>query len=83
MLAKPCATVVDGVITLTPATAAGSMVEVDGQAAYGVWVSADGDNVATGGASDATGDGPFFIEGVVGTQLRAGGLVTLGAVEIS
>lgn len=86
VLAKPCATLAAGVMTLNPATPGGAMVMTSGMPLWGRWDRSDGLLVVDGTVSDDAHDGFFQVTG--GTTLpgdesptlQAGGLVLLGAL---
>ncbi|MDP4074947.1 hypothetical protein [Acidovorax sp. A1169] len=87
VLAKPCATLADGVMTLHPASG-GAMVLTSGRPKWARWERSDAKLVADGKTVDAEHelDGDLTIVG--GTTapgddsptLQAGGLVLLGAL---
>lgn len=87
VMAKPCATIAGGVMTLHAASG-GSMVLAGGRPQWGRWERSDGKLVADGKTVDAEHelDGDLVIVG--GTTapgddsptLQAGGLVLLGAL---
>lgn len=89
VLAKPCATLASGYLTLHPLDAAGAMVLASGIPRSGRWISGAGLLVAAGTVTDATHDGDFKVAGG-GTApgddspaLYAGGLVVLGVLTLT
>lgn len=81
-LAKPCGVIEGGYIRLAQAVVTGDMITVDGSAVRAQWISGTNQLVASGSATDETGEGPFIIQGASGTQLYAGGRLILGITEI-
>lgn len=81
-LTKPCGNVVAGVLTLIAADPTGTLITVEGIATHASWFSGNNALVAAGSVSDATGDGPFILQGTSGTQLYAGGRAILSDTEI-
>ncbi len=87
-LAKPCGTFAAGALTLHPASAAGSMVLVDGTPRAARWVNGSGTPLVAGTVTDLANGGFFRIggsptaPGETSPALYAGGLVLLGAVVL-
>ena len=88
-LAKPCATLVDGVLVLHPLDGDGAMVLSPGLPRWGEWVSAAGVIVTDGSVTDLEHDGDFRVaggetpDGETSPLLYAGGLVLLGETSLS
>lgn len=88
VLAKPCATIVDGVLAMHPAESA-TMVMATGLPRWGDWVSADGAVLARADVTDMDHGGGWRLlggetpEGETSPLLRAGGLVQLGATALT
>lgn len=88
-LAKPCATLNAGALTLHPANPAGSLVMLNATPRSAQWLRSDGMLVAQGTVTDASNGGDFTISGGVtapgetSPSLYAGGLVLLGAVILT
>ena len=88
VLAKPCGTITDGVLTLHPAAPGGSMVLANGTPRAAHWVSGTGALVAAGTVTDVDHDGDFSIGGAptapgdTSPALYAGGVVLLGDVTL-
>lgn len=82
-LAKPCGAVAGGVLVLIAADPTGTLITADGIATHAAWFSGNNTLVAAGSVSDATGDGPFILQGTSGTQLYAGGRAVMGDTEIT
>lgn len=96
-LATPCGSVraADSLIELAP-HADNDLAAVSGAAAWGEWIAADGEVLATGlvtdqqghvsdgaGGTTDTGDiGPFVLAGTAGTTLYEGGTVLLATALI-
>lgn len=89
VLAKPCATVSSGVLTLHPADASGAMVLTTGTPRWGRWARSDGALVADGTVTDTSHDGDFQVmgaatpDGDTSPVLYAGGLVMLGTTSLT
>lgn len=89
VLAKPCATLVGGVMVLHPLNGDGAMVLLTGLPRWGELVSAAGVIVTDGSVTDLDGDGDFRVaggetpEGETSPLLYAGGLVLLGETSLS
>jgi hypothetical protein len=89
VLAKPCATLVGGVLTLHPQDVAGTMVLASGVPRSGRWISGDGLLVAAGTVTDADHGGDFRVIGAgtavgeTSPALYAGGMVLLGAMTFT
>ena len=89
VLAKPCATVAGGVLTLHPADAQGAMVLSTGIPRWGRWERSDGALVADGTVTDTSHGGDFQVvgaaiaEGDTSPTLYAGGMVMLGATSLT
>lgn len=87
-LAKPCATLVAGNLTLHPADASGAMVLIAGVPRAARWLSGDGKLATAGTVTDMDHTGDFRIGGAptapgdTSPALYAGGLVLLGAVVL-
>ena len=88
-LAKPCATVAGGALTLHPADAQGAMVLATGTPRWGRWERGDGALVADGSVTDTSHGGDFQVlgaatpDGDTSPALYAGGLVLLGATSLT
>lgn len=88
LLAKPCATLAAGVLTLHPADPAGTLVLNSGIPLWARWRRSDMTLIADGTVTDADNGGDFTVSGGVtppgetSPQLVAGGLVLLGAVTL-
>lgn len=83
VLTKPSGTVVDGVLSLTQASAVGDLIAANGAAVWARWETSAGDPVADGDVTDMAGDGPFKLAGADGVNLNAGGRAILGAVALT
>lgn len=89
ILAKPCATVAGGVLTLHPLTAGGTMVLSAGIPRWGEWVSGAGALVVDGTVTDDAHDGNFRVaggatpDGDTSPLLFAGSLVLLGETSLT
>lgn len=89
VLAKPCATISGGVITLHVADPAGAMVLASGIPRWARWLRGDGLLVGDCDVTDATGGGDLTViggttpEGDNSPMLYAGGRVLLGTVSLS
>lgn len=89
VLAKPCASIVDGVLVMHPADEAGAMVMSQGLPRWGDWVSAAGAVLARGDVTDTAHDGCWRVTGgqtpagETSPLLYAGGLVVLGGTSLS
>lgn len=87
-LAKPCATIVDGVLTLHPQDAAGTLVMHAGIPRWADLVAADGTVLVRGRVTDMDHGGAFRVEGAVtpagedSPMFYAGGLVQLGVTAL-
>ena len=88
-LAKPCATLAAGVLTLHVADPAGALVLASGLPRWARWARSDGLLVADGTVTDMDHGGDFKLQGgttpvgETSPQLQAGGVVLLGAVEMA
>lgn len=88
VLAKPCGTVTDGVLSLQPQDAAGTLVVTAGIPRWAVWWAADGSVITDGGVTDATADGCFRVtggdtaEGDNSPMFYAGSLMLLAGSEL-
>ena len=88
ILAKPCATLAAGVLTLHPADASGAMVLATGVPRAARWVSGEGYLVAAGTVTDLDNGGDFTVGGAptapgdTAPTLTAGGKVLLGTVVL-
>ena len=88
VLAKPCGTITDAVLTLHPAAPGGSMVLANGTPRAAHWVNGSGVLVAAGTVTDVDHDGDFSIGGAptapgdTSPALYAGGVVLLGTVTL-
>lgn len=83
VLAKPCGTIDDGILSLNQAHPGDDLVMATGAATVAGWYSASGELLASGAVTDASGDGPFKLAGTSGTSLFAGGTITLAGIELS
>ena len=89
VLAKPCATIVDGVLVLHPLDGDGAMVASTGMPRWGEWVSAGGVVLTDGTVTDMAHGGDIRLagaetpDGETSPLLYAGGLVLLGATSLS
>ena len=83
LLAKPCGTLVDGVLQLHQQAAGGDLIDTTGVATHAAWFAGNGTLVARGSVTDESGLGPFILGGTAGTQLYAGGRAILGETEIT
>jgi len=89
VLAKPCATLVAGVLTLNAASPGGTLLLLTGIPRWARWRRSDDVLVADGTVTDLASTGDFRVSG--GTTdpgessptLYAGGLVVLGAVTLT
>lgn len=87
-LAKPCGAIADGVLTLHPQDAAGTLILQAGIPRWAEWVAADGAVLARGRVTDMDHDGAFRIEGAATPEgedsplFFAGGLVQLGVTAL-
>lgn len=76
-LAKPCGAINgEGRIQLQ-ASAADDLVGTSGAAGWAEWCDGDGHAIGGGAVTDEAGEGPFKLEGTVGTMIYAGGVVAL------
>ncbi|MGP3505845.1 hypothetical protein FRC97_19020 [Paracidovorax citrulli] len=88
VLAKPCASIVDGMLVMHPAEDA-SMVLQTGIPRWGDWIAASGAILARATVSDMDHGGGWRLvggetpSGETSPLLRAGGLVQLGATALS
>lgn len=88
VLAKPCASIVDGVLVMHPLEDA-SMVMQTGLPRWGDWIAANGAILARADATDMDHAGGWRLagaetpEGETSPLLRAGGLVQLGATALT
>ena len=88
-LAKPCATVANGVLALHPLDAGGAMVLSSGIPRWGEWVNGAGALIVDGTVTDADHDGDFKVAGGSTPSgdnsplLFAGGLVLLGDTSLT
>lgn len=89
VLAKPCATVSGGVLTLHPLDAGGAMVLSAGIPRWGEWVNGSGVLIVDGTVTDDAHDGDFKVAGGATPDgdnsplLFAGGLVLLGETSLT
>ena len=89
VLAKPCGTVVDGVLVLHALDDAGAMVATTGLPRWGEWVAASGVVLTDGTVTDMAHDGDIRLAGgetpagETSPMLYAGGLVLLGETSLS
>ncbi len=89
VLAKPCASIVDGLLVIHPADEAGAMVLQQGLPRWGDWISAAGVVLARGDVTDMAHDGCWRVmggqtpTGETSPLLYAGGLVVLGSTTLS
>jgi hypothetical protein len=89
VLAKPCATIAGGVLTLHPADAAGAMLLSSGIPRWARWQRSDGVLVGDCNTTDALGGGDITViggatpDGDNSPMLYAGGRVLLGAVTLT
>ena len=89
VLAKPCATIVEGFLVLHPLDGDGAMVLSPGLPRWGELVSAAGVIVTDGSVTDLDHDGDFRVaggetpDGETSPLLYAGGLVLLGETSLS
>ena len=89
VLAKPCGTVVDGVLVLHALDADGAMVATTGMPRWGEWVSAGGVVLTDGTVTDMAHDGDIRLagaetpDGETSPLLFAGGLVLLGDTALT
>jgi hypothetical protein len=89
VLAKPCATVVDGVLTLHPLDTDGTLVMSTGLPRWGELVNGAGALVVDGSVTDEASGGDFTVAGGItppgetSPLLQAGGLVLLGATALT
>lgn len=82
-LAKPCGTLVGGVIVLHQLSPTGDQILLGGEAVLGKWFNGDGALHSQGSVSDSLGTGDFRISGTTGTLLYAGAYAVLGTTSIS
>lgn len=88
ILAKPCATLAAGALTLHPADASGAMVLTTGVPRAARWVSGEGYLVCAGTVTDLANGGDFQVGGAptapgdTAPTLTAGGKVLLGTVVL-
>lgn len=89
VLAKPCATLADGALTLHAADAGGTLVLQTGIPRSGRWLSGAGLLVVAGTVTDLSHDGFFKVAGGgtaagdTSPTLYAGGLVVLGILTLT
>lgn len=89
VLAKPCATVTDGVLTLHPLDAGGAMVLSAGIPRWGEWVNGAGALIVDGTVTDDAHAGDFKVAGGATPDgdnsplLFSGGLVLLGDTSLT
>lgn len=81
-LAKPCGVINGAGRIVLQLSAAQEMVAADGTATWAEWCDGDGTPIATGAVTDATGAGPWVLEGAAGTQVYAGGVIGLSATAL-
>lgn len=88
-LAKPCATLSGGVLTINPADPGGALILTSGIPRWGRWERSDGVLVADGTVTDTSNGGDFQVAGSAtpdgdsSPMLYAGGLVLLGTTSLS
>ena len=88
VLAKPCATVAGGELTLHPLDTDGTLVMSTGLPRWGEWFNGNEELVVEGSVTDAASGGDFWVAGGVtppgetSPLLQAGGLVLLGATAL-
>lgn len=88
VLAKPCASIVDGVLVMHPLDDA-TMVMLTGLPRWADWIAADGSVLARADVTDMDHDGGWRLlggetpAGETSPLLRAGGLVQLGATALT
>ena len=88
-MAKPCATLSGGVLTLHPADPEGALVLSSGIPRWARWERSDALLVGDCNVTDMAGDGQLKLAGGVtppgdnSPQLYAGGIALLGAVELT
>lgn len=88
LLAKPCAQIVAGVLSLLQQDVGSNLVLTTGIPRWGEWVNGDGALVAEGSVTDDLNGGDFQIVGATtalgetSPTLYAGGLVVLGATTL-
>jgi hypothetical protein len=84
VLAKPCGSVANGVLTLAQQDASGDLVLVTGAPVWARWINGEGALVADGDVSDDAGSGDFKIGGTAaGGILYAGARLRLGACTLA
>ncbi|MDA8446389.1 hypothetical protein [Paracidovorax valerianellae] len=89
VLAKPCASIVNGALVWHAEDAGGALVMVAGVPRWGVWIGASGIVVSEGSVTDADHVGDFRVvggttpEGDDSPLLLAGGLVVLAASALT